>query len=986
AFHHNRGIADSAYATSADDHESSREAPFETYLRVSFLLHDWYGIGAHVPPHPLSVSTAESAVTHPDLLVLSRSVDDRLLRLANELRNTIVLAADRGIRSAINSIPPISSSPAPRLPNPRSMVHPSRLYVLRHFLAVSNPSQAAELMTSAGFRTPEQADLIDHILSQPGHLLAVLPTGGGKTMAIAAAAKLYEKVSALIVVMVPFVALQHDLYYRLRAYASTARFEADDWNPFTTKILLISLECLTERKNFTKLLSFAGHIKAIFIDEAHHLLISKQFRPRFADLHQLIAFGCPVILLTGTLSPTSVSTLQNQLHLGDLRQIRSPTTARPELRFNFERCSRERLHPAVREYIRLHPSTAQERGMVICRTKKDAEALAAATGAVLYHAGMSPELRIEAMNRWLNGAEPQSRWIIGTKALSTGVDYPHVRWVILVEALDTIIDTDQAGGRGGRDGDPAEVTIFFTGLPQRFPDSDPDELLHGGYDVVCRMLSESDVCHRLHRNVFLDGVPSTCADLIGSKVQLCPPCHNAFNTQVDFFAIAQAENRPVIPFAAISSPTNPPRILPPPASNRRSPQILPTDDDVFSPRPSLPPPFSPTSQFITSHISHSRPRTPPPQITSDFIANPDPSPYASAVKRTATQTHHTPQSIQKRIRVFSPHRASQSFRSPPPPSTPTKARSQPSPYPNVSRQSEAPLPFSFQSSQATQLSSNTPSSSFYSSQSSRSRTSQPTATQGQRSSSITPAQSLTRNDLNYQMTKFVGPARPMSTPDRTQARRDRTSHDQSLPPTASMLSAKDREIILRQQCASAETNTLLRELDRTWALFRRQTWQIGCTVEWVVTNLGISGYAQEQKMGNHNTLKLCRLNYFTAEQRQQWRSWQNDLSKHLLNRKDYCYKCLCPIWASTEIVHWKALPPHDFCSDWARDMWVMIWSLSDRMNYIASVSAPSPPPALNDRSDYQIWLTTLVDPNSRLINGWVLIHTFVRLNKLIPFS
>lgn len=64
AFHHNRGIADSAYATSADDHESSREAPFETYLRVSFLLHDWYGIGAHVPAHPLSVPTADRAVTH----------------------------------------------------------------------------------------------------------------------------------------------------------------------------------------------------------------------------------------------------------------------------------------------------------------------------------------------------------------------------------------------------------------------------------------------------------------------------------------------------------------------------------------------------------------------------------------------------------------------------------------------------------------------------------------------------------------------------------------------------------------------------------------------------------------------------------------------------------------------------------------------------------------------------------------------------------
>lgn len=78
-------------------------------------------------------------------------------------------------------------------------------------------------MTSAGFRTPEQADLVDHVCSQNGHLLAVLPTGGGKTMAIAAAAKVFEKVPALILVMVPFVALQHDLYYRLRAYASTAR-------------------------------------------------------------------------------------------------------------------------------------------------------------------------------------------------------------------------------------------------------------------------------------------------------------------------------------------------------------------------------------------------------------------------------------------------------------------------------------------------------------------------------------------------------------------------------------------------------------------------------------------------------------------------------------------------------------------------------------------------------------------------------------------
>lgn len=428
----------------------------------------------------------------------------------------------------MQTIPPSRSlSPVePSLSRPLDLnIDATRLTLLRRYLIDVNRYSPTMLNDfTPGFRSLQQAQLVDHLLHVRGHLVCVLPTGGGKSLGPAAAAYAFEKVPGMVVVLSPFVALMDNAYHDLRRVAPTARFGRDSWSPFTTKILLVSLEHLTDPKTLRQFMSHRGRIKYIFLDEVHEVLINNAFRTLFNELQQLVSLACPIVMMSATLPPTSVQPLLNRLNIAHATVIRKPVTSRPEIRYATHKVPTDDMDSRLSAFIDAHPCDTDERGIVLCSTKKQLIALAKKHNGLAYHSDLSREERELAAAQWHAGVLPSHRIMFATKGFGVGVNDKRVRWVVFAGAPQHMIDFDQPAGRAGRDGKPCQVVVFWDSLPRRFASSDSDELEHGGYEAFCRLLTSSTECIRWERGKHIDGAGITCTSMTGDHLQICDRC------------------------------------------------------------------------------------------------------------------------------------------------------------------------------------------------------------------------------------------------------------------------------------------------------------------------------------------------------------------------------------------------------------------------------------------------------------------------------
>ncbi|HET7155506.1 MAG TPA: DNA helicase RecQ, partial [Hyphomicrobiaceae bacterium] len=298
--------------------------------------------------------------------------------------------------------------------------------------------------------------------------LAVLPTGGGKSLCYQIPSLVRPGlglvISPLIALMADQVAaLQQSGVAAERLDSSTAADSRGDiWrrvNDGTLDLLYLSPEGLMQPSMLERLSRLP--LALVAIDEAH--CVSQwghDFRPEYRMLGRLAEVfpHVPRLAVTATADARTRDDIRAELQLKDAREF-VDSFARPELALSAER-KRGQGHGRVLELVAERP----KRSGVIYAGSRDgvdklAEKLAAAgVPALAYHAGLDKHLRAARLEQFL---EADAAVMVATIAFGMGVDKPDVRYVIHADPPAAIEAYWQEIGRAGRDGDPAEgITLY----------------------------------------------------------------------------------------------------------------------------------------------------------------------------------------------------------------------------------------------------------------------------------------------------------------------------------------------------------------------------------------------------------------------------------------------------------------------------------------------------------------------------------------------
>ena len=312
---------------------------------------------------------------------------------------------------------------------------------------------------------PLQKDIINAILAKKD-TLALLPTGGGKSVCFQVPALMND---GICLVVSPLIALIKDQVENLKKkgigalaiYTGMSFIEVKQTLQNASfgnyKFLYVSPERL-ETKLFLEYLP-ALKPSLIAVDEAH--CISQwgyDFRPsymRIANLRTELP-SVPIIALTASATPAVQDDICKNLLFDDTHKKFQQSFVRPNLSYSiFQPASKENKLVEILKNV-------QGSSIVYCKSRKQTNTVAEllklhGVNADFYHAGLSSEKRTEKQNDWVNN---KTRTIVCTNAFGMGIDKPNVRAVVHYEVPDCLENYYQEAGRAGRDGNRAYAVLL----------------------------------------------------------------------------------------------------------------------------------------------------------------------------------------------------------------------------------------------------------------------------------------------------------------------------------------------------------------------------------------------------------------------------------------------------------------------------------------------------------------------------------------------
>ena len=372
---------------------------------------------------------------------------------------------------------------------------------------------------------PGQGEIVDAVAAGQ-NVLAIMPTGGGKSLCFQLPAIAQDGVT---VVISPLIALMRDQVRALTelgvaAGALTSGNTEDEIEQVfqalesgRLKLLYIAPERLANPG--TEMMLRKVNTRLIAVDEAH--CVSQwghDFRPDYLRIGALRAsLGVPLAAFTATADQETRDEIVQRLFAGQPPEIFLRGFDRPNINLAFQPKDKPR-----EQLLAFAAARRGQSGIVYCGTRAKTETLAQALRedghtALFYHAGMDAENRRIAETRF---SREDGLIVVATVAFGMGVDKPDIRWVAHADLPKSIESYYQEIGRAGRDGALADTLTLYGADDIRLRRAQIDEGLappdrkaadHGRLNALLG-LAEARHCRRSVLLGYFDEVIEACGN------------------------------------------------------------------------------------------------------------------------------------------------------------------------------------------------------------------------------------------------------------------------------------------------------------------------------------------------------------------------------------------------------------------------------------------------------------------------------------------
>lgn len=317
---------------------------------------------------------------------------------------------------------------------------------------------------------PGQEEVVNSLL-EGQDVLAVMPTGAGKSICYQLPALLRQGVA---VVVSPLISLMKDQVQSLlqmgvrAAYINSSLSEAQCRKALGNaasgmyKIVYVA----PERLLTPGFLWFAEQVQIslLCVDEAHCVSQwGQDFRPSYLQIPEFLRRQ-PGKIPVGAFTATATQKVRQDIcRMLELRQPLELTTGfdRPNLYFEVQVLEEKEKYEVLRDYLRRHSDTS---GIVYCSTRKKVDLVYSRLEAdgfhpARYHAGLDAQTRQEAQDDFLFD---RVRVMVATNAFGMGIDKSNVAFVIHYNMPLDLESYYQEAGRAGRDGQPADCILLYS--------------------------------------------------------------------------------------------------------------------------------------------------------------------------------------------------------------------------------------------------------------------------------------------------------------------------------------------------------------------------------------------------------------------------------------------------------------------------------------------------------------------------------------------
>ena len=312
---------------------------------------------------------------------------------------------------------------------------------------------------------PLQEDIINDVLAGKD-TLALMPTGGGKSLCYQVPAMCQEGVT---IVVSPLIALMKDQVTRLKALKipAAAIFSGMHYKDIDRtfdnavyghlKLLYLSPERLLTELAIERIKQMKVNLLAV--DEAH--CISQwgyDFRPAYLQIATLRTYlpSVPVLALTATATQKVVDDIQEKLNFNP-KHVLQKSFARSNLSYSVL-TENNKLGKLLEIVKKVNGS-----GIIYVNSRRKTKEIAVflhrrGIKAHYYHAGLESEVRTKRQEAWMNN---EIRVIVSTNAFGMGIDKPDVRFVVHLDLPNNLEAYFQEAGRAGRDGEKAYAVLLY---------------------------------------------------------------------------------------------------------------------------------------------------------------------------------------------------------------------------------------------------------------------------------------------------------------------------------------------------------------------------------------------------------------------------------------------------------------------------------------------------------------------------------------------